>query len=261
MNNVVKPVCVEKPWAGGDTVQEYTHDAFGMVGMSIVTGNQTLFGSDLNHGQTIRIRVSRAKLVRGLSNDWFHADSLLVDISLSHNQFAEFITNPNRGDGIPCTINYAPEIGTPIKAMPSIDKIESKMDMMKAEIRSSAKDQMAKIQKAFDELSALVESGGGKKYIKEAMFSMKCHIENTPGNMAFVVNQAEETLDRAVSAAKIDVEAYCHHKAVQLGYASIAEAAKKGFPLLEMSASPKTLQLNNVIPTATTQGFLENNEK
>lgn len=238
MTEAVKPVCKDVPWSGGDTIQEYTHDAFGMIGMSITTGNQVLFGSDLNHGQTIHIRVARAKLNRGLSNDWFHADSVpFVDISLSHNQFAEFITNPNRGDGIPCTINYAPERGTAIKAMPAIDKIESKMDMMKKEIRSSAKDQMAKIEKAFAELSAAVENGGGKKAMKEALFAMKCHIENTPGNMAFVVEQSEKTLQTAVTAAKIEVEAYIGTAINKLGI----EAAK-----------------NLGLTEATTQGFLEN---
>ena len=240
MAEAVKPVCTEVPWTGGDTVNEYTHDAFGMVGMSITQGSQVLFGSDLNHGQTIHIRVARAKLKRGLSNDWFHADSVpFVDISLSHNQFAEFITNPNRGEGIPCTINYAPERGTPVKAMPAIEKIESKMDMMKKEIRSSAKDQMAKVQKAYEELAALVEGGGGKKAMKEALFSMKCHIENTPSNMSFVVEQAETTLAKAVTSAKIEVEAYIGSAINKLGL----EAAQK----LGLSES-------------TTQGFLENGQ-
>jgi len=156
---------------------------------------------------------------------------------LSHNQFAEFITNPNRGDGIPCTINYAPERGTKIMAMPQIERIESKMDMMKSEIRNSAKDQMAKVQKAFDELSALVEGGGGKKAMKEALFSMKCQIENTPGNMSFVVEQAEKTLAKAVTSAKVEVEAYIGNAINKLGI----EAAQ-----------------NLGLTKATTQGFLEN---
>jgi len=234
----VKPECKEVTWSGGDTVNEYSHDAFGMVGMSIVPGGSVMFGSDLNHGQQIRIRIARATMKRGLSSDWYSAESApFAEISLSHNQFAEFITNPNRGDGIPCTINYAPERGTKIMAMPQIERIESKMDMMKSEIRNSAKDQMAKVQKAFDELSALVEGGGGKKAMKEALFSMKCQIENTPGNMSFVVEQAEKTLAKAVTSAKVEVEAYIGNAINKLGI----EAAQ-----------------NLGLTKATTQGFLEN---
>ncbi len=176
---------------------------------------------------------------RGLSNDWFSAESIpFAEVSLSHNQFAELITNPNRGDGIPCTINYAPERGTKIKAMPAIERIESKMDMMKKEIRDSAKEQMIKITEAYEKLSALVESGGGgKKAMKEALFSMKCHIDNTPSNMAFVVEQAEKTLAKAVVSAKIEVEAHIGNAINKLGI----DAA------------------NNLgLTQHTTQGFLEN---
>ena len=42
MVEAVKPECKEVPWSGGDTVNEYTHDAFGMIGMSIATGGQTM---------------------------------------------------------------------------------------------------------------------------------------------------------------------------------------------------------------------------
>lgn len=241
MFKAVQPKCKEVPSFGGTKSKEYTHDAFGVIGMSVVTGEQTLFGSDLNHGQTIRIRISRAKLTRNLSTDSVSPDSSpFIEVSLSHNQFAEFITNPNRGVGIPCTINYAPEPDAKIKAMPGIKKIESKMDMMKEEVRNSAKEQMAKIEKSFNELSALVENGGGKKAMKEALFSMKCQIENTPSNMSFVVEQAEETLANAVTSAKIEVEAYIGNAINNLGI----EAAK-------------SIGLTN----STTQGFLENENK
>jgi len=70
----VKPECKEVTWSGGDTVNEYSHDAFGMVGMSIVPGGSVMFGSDLNHGQQIRIRIARATMKRGLSSDWYSAE-------------------------------------------------------------------------------------------------------------------------------------------------------------------------------------------
>lgn len=218
MSKAVKPECKEVPWHGDKVVKEYSHDAFGMVSMSVVHGNQTLFGSDLNHGQSIRIRIASASMRRGLSQDWFSADSVpFTEISLSHNQFAEFITNPNRGDGIPCTINRAPERGSRIKDMPAIDKIESKMDTMKGEVKNSALREMAQLKKAYEELAAAVEGGGGKKAMKEALFSMKCHIDNVPSNMAYVTEQAQETLAKAATDAKIEVEAYIGNAINKLG--------------------------------------------
>ena len=108
---------------GPDDVTELHHDAFGMIGVTIVTGgSDTLFGSDLKHGQTVRIRIKRARSQRNHSRDSFFAEDSLVEVTLSHTQFAEMITSPNRGDGIPCTINYAPERGTRCIPMPGINR-------------------------------------------------------------------------------------------------------------------------------------------
>lgn len=205
--------------AQGDCKTTSNHDAFGMIGMSIVTGGDgVLFGSDLNHSQQVRIRIARARLDRAHSSDHFHADSTMVEVTMSHTQFAEMITSPNRGDGVPCTINYAPERDASIKAMPGIIKAVTKAEILRGEIKSSAQVQLAKVNEQLAKIEKMLADGNlNKKALKEAVFNMKCHVENTPSNMEYILRQAEKTLEKAVSSAKIDVECYINSAINKLG--------------------------------------------
>lgn len=204
---------------GGTDSKQYSHDAFGMIGVSVVTHNDmTLFGSDLNHGQSMRITIKRAKLERSLSRDWIYANDLVAEITLSQHQFAEMITAPNRGDGVPCTINYAPVRGTKIEAMPGIRNIESKAEILRNEVKNSAKQELDRLRKELSALRAEIEKPSpSKKSLKEAMHSIDCVVGNIPSNLEFVVEQAEETLAKAVSSAKMEVEAYIGNAINKLG--------------------------------------------
>jgi hypothetical protein len=57
----------------------------------------------------------------------------------------------------------------------------------------------------------------GKKALNKALFSLKCHVENKPANMEYVVKQAEVALEKAVTSAKIDVKAYINTAINKIG--------------------------------------------
>lgn len=226
VREIKAPDAKESEHFGGDTATVYEHDAFGTIALSIQTGgHDALFGSDINHNQRVSIRISRANLTRSLSRDWIHSTNVpIVEINMSHSQFAEFITSQGRGEGTPCTLSYAPARGTKTEMMPGIEKIETKAETFRKEIRESAKKQMEKISESIEELGKMLESGNlSKKALKELQHNMKCVAENTPSNMAFVVSQAEEALEKAVTNAKIEVEAMIEHNVNRLGL----EAAKQ----------------------------------
>lgn len=217
---------VKESVSGGDT---YSHDAFGTVNLSVITGgNDALFGSDLKHGQRVRISVQRATLDRSLSNDWIHGSgrttSHLVTFEMSHTQFAQFITSNGNGGGTPVTLRYAPAPGTPTQEMPGIKAIETKADMFRREIQDSASKQLQFLQNEVTRLGAMLE--GGKMSVKDARDmhrNMTILMGNMPGNMAFVVNQAEKALETAQMAAKIEIEAYIDHAARRIGLDNIGQ--------------------------------------
>lgn len=198
----------------GDSHEVYEHPAYGVATLMIVTGQQTLFGSDLTHQQTVRIAVKRASHKRDLSNDWYHSKGLpVVEFELSHAQFAEFITSPGRGDGIPCTIRYID--GT---AIPGIEPVETKQQMLRREIEESARKRLGAIGSTIQELGELLDTGKLSGTALRAIHAeLVRHAQQLPGSIAFVVEQGEEALEKATAAAKIEIEALVTHHVNRLG--------------------------------------------
>ena len=198
-------------------------------------GSGVLFGSDINHGQCVTIRICRADLTRNLSNDWIHPNSTpIVEVQMSHAQFAEFITSNGQYAGTPCTIGYAPAVGTPTEMMPSIDRLETKAETFRREIKDSTRNQLNKMKADVDAMGAELEKGSiSKKTLKELHRNLQILMGNMPSNMAFTVEQAEEALEKAQTHAKIEIEAYITNAINKLGL----EAAKK-IGLVQEGATP-----------------------
>lgn len=216
---------------GGESVEILRHDAFGTITMTCPQWSgdgTTLFGSDLPHSQTVRISIHRAKLDRHLSRDWIHGDNQsIVEIEMSHAQFAKFITSQGNRNGTPVTLRQAPDRGTYSSMMPGIAKIETKHDTHRREIQRSAVESIGKVQAALADLQAMADAGKVSiKDFRAALHSAKCHIENLPGNLECTVKSAEEALAKATSDAKIEVEAYLSAAAQRIGLSRISDIAR-----------------------------------
>lgn len=208
----------------------YQHDAYGTITLTTVTGGAaTLFGSDLGHHQRVRLTVNRATLDRHLSQDWIHGRGKLLELEMSHAQFAQFITSNGNGSGTPVTLKYAPAPDAQIAEMPDIKKLETKHETFRREIQESSKQKIAAMREQIDKLGGMIESGkAGKKELRELQHTLKCLAENLPGSMAFVVESAETALEKATQDAKIEVEAYVDATARRLGLESISQLGQLG---------------------------------
>ena len=217
------PVATEGNMAG-DSSTRFDHPAFGKVVLSHPVGNVTLFGSDVAHHGSMCISVYRAHLDRHLNHDFIGQDGLVVQFELSAAQFAQFITSQGSGSGTPCTLSYGPEEGSRIADYPAIQKIESKMDMHRREVGGAATSQIAKIRESLEAVNGLMESASiPKKAMKEALFNLKCMVDNLPANMEYSVSSAEKALDSAVIAAKIEVESFVAITTQRLGITSLEQ--------------------------------------
>lgn len=214
-----------------DPHEVYEHPAYGVITLTNPHGGEAvLFGSDIGHNSRLCITIHRANLKRDLSNDWIHPNKTIVEIELSHAQFAEFITGVGNGSGTPCTIRYAPEPGTPVVSVPGIERVETKHQMFRREIHDSAKKTIETFEHEIARLEALIESGKTPKTeLRDIARNLRIRAQNAPSNISFVVEQAEEALEKATTAAKIEVEAFIGMKAKQLGLESIQQLAQLEF--------------------------------
>ena len=213
---------------GGD---RYNHPAFGLIGITnrSIGGNSgdgsVLFGSDLGHSHTICITIKLGELVRNYSSDWYFGGNTVVEVEMSNSQFAQFITTPNRSDGIPCTIRYRESVGH----VPGIAKIESKFATQRREIQNSATADASDAREALGKIQAMLDDNRlSKKELREALRSAISAVDNIPGNLAYTVEQAERALESATAAAKTEVESYIALTAQRLGLSQIADLAAIG---------------------------------
>lgn len=229
---VVMPTMREEEW-GGLTRQIFKHDAFGVVILTHTQngGDTTLFGSDIGHMNTVRVRVARAQKHRNLSCDQIYAEnSPLVEFEMSSAQWSEFVSSVGKGGGTPVTLRYCqPRDAERISEMPKIKSIESKHETFKREIKKVASERLQNAAKAIKRLENLIESGKlGKRELREIQQDLALQVNYLPGSLEFVVEQAEDALEKATSDAKIEVEAFVHSTAVRLGLQSIEQLGTMG---------------------------------
>ena len=221
--HAVQPTETENQSPMGGTY--FTHDAYGTIRLTNPQGgSSTLFGSDIGHDNRVRIEICRARLDRSHGRDWIFPRETVVDVEMSHAQFAQFITSSGKGDGTPCTLIVAPSPDTRVQAMPAIANIETKHATFKREIRDEAIKTVEFLEKQVDVLVSLVANGKPRiSELKDISRSLKVTLSNLPSNMEFVVSSAEEALERATSDAKIEVEAYIAATAQRIGLNHISQ--------------------------------------
>lgn len=210
--------------------QDYTvlnHPAFGVVRLSNPRGVRTLFGSDTEHNDFIQLEIAPATLKRGLNTDWIHgASQSIVSIAMSHAQFVSMIQSGGKGEGTPCTIEYAPNsMNRDVVRVPTIENIQSKTELIKDEIERDAKKALEMASLAVKKLSEQVETLKAKKSITKADINTLAPLAKVaqnkldclPSNLKFALTCAEETINKAVHDAQIEIEASVEHKLRQIG--------------------------------------------
>lgn len=203
------------------------HESYGMIGVvrGQSTNPQNLFGSSIQHRSTISIVIHSAEHVRDLSTDWYHAQRQLIEVEMSQAQFAEMITSPNIGDGVPCTIR---RIDGKLMEEPPF---ESKKDIFNREFQ----EQMQKIvdedtpymQEALEILNNKSSiTKGDRETIKSAISML---LQEVKSNLGFTYKQFQEQMDKTVQEAKAEVESFVETKVRSLG----VDALRAQMPVID----------------------------
>jgi hypothetical protein len=195
--------------------QTETHESYGIIGVSRVTGTtQSLFGSSITHNNTIRLRIKRARKNRELNKDWYFAGESLIEVEMSPTQFAEMITSLNVGDGVPCTLRYLNghnRISDP-------PEVKSRQ-IFEAEFIESIKEIESAIINDFAEVESILTKKGNitakekSTALNHSIRLMRILTDHIP----FIQKQFNRAMDKTVSEAKGEVEAFVMNKVTSLG--------------------------------------------
>lgn len=175
-----------------------THPSYGQIEAFRVTSTGTyLYGSDFTHHGFMMLRISRSENHRGLSHDYHHARDQVIEVALSEAQWATFVSTPNAGQGVPCTIQYEQGTGH----TPGLPEPVQRRAQFGGEMNQTLKDALGK-------LAALRERIEAGKAGKESLKMLDLAVQEIEANMPFVSESFDRHMEQTTEKAKIEVETY-----------------------------------------------------
>lgn len=213
MRPVEAPTVTQRPGPGNALEEVTTHPAFAQIGASRVSGHANLYDSDFQHNAYMVIRISRSELHRNLSNDWHFGREQIVEVALSEAQWATFVSAPNVGSGVPCTLAYLQGVEVPGLPAPA-----SRTDQFGREAKDTLRDALARIDAAI----AAIDTMGlpkGKAATLRDHFAMAR--QELVSNIPFVAGQFGEHMEKTVEKAKAEVHGYMTGALMRSGLAAL----------------------------------------
>lgn len=191
------------------------HPTYGMIGASRVSAQPGIycFGSRIRHQAFIEITIRRAEIERDLNRDWFHGDEELISVRLTESQWATFVSSPNMGYGVPCSLDHVMR-----ERCGPVPPPEDSVSQAKHEARKDAAELVADLQGLCDKLEKAVEEPK-KRELREILHSLKCAVGSFPSGHAFLYESFEEHVENVVTDAKASVEAHFTAIATRAGFA------------------------------------------
>lgn len=181
---------------------------------SVSPPGAALVGSDIRHQHVVVLTVSEMSRSRELHSTWWHEEKEIIKVAMSEAQFAAVITSFGDGSAKPATLwRHDGELIPQVRDDPGSKEIRQAV----AETESSAEDAVAHLAEKVAELNALIESGAGKRQIREAATGLTHHVNNLPQNLSFAATQLQRTVETVVTKARYDIEAIVESRARALG--------------------------------------------
>jgi len=197
--NIEDPVVRIEPGPSGDT-EVSTHPAYGQIGTSRVSGHANLYDSDFRHNAYMTITIRKSQLHRDLHRDWHFAHQEIIEVALSESQWATFVSSPNSGMGVPCTIQHMDG-----QIIPGLPDPSSRADQFSKEMADT-------LGKSIGTLKALLgqidEQGLPKKKADAIKRAIEHALMQINSNVPFVAKSFEEHTEAVVEAAKAEIHGY-----------------------------------------------------
>ncbi len=215
------------------------HPSYGLLQFSRMSGGLTnLFGSSIQHKDTIRLRINEGGVKRDLSTDWYCDDGRIIEVEMSYSQFAEAITSMNVGSGVPVTIRWVRGEGS-IEPCPFTNKKQQFEEEFKHRLdkaNETANQLILNVEKLFEEKKNLTKKD------KDEILSMLTKIyQSINGNSDFVYRMFNEQMDKTTTEAKGEIEAFMQNKINSIAQAALVEQREQ-FLSLE---NPVSIQIED----------------
>jgi hypothetical protein len=217
-----------------------SHPSYGIIGVSRVQGQASLFDSDVVHGHFIEITLKEATKHRsGFTHEFVSGHRQLMKINMSFAQFAQMITIQNVGDGTPCTIEY-------VKGDESeswVDKFGNRpappapkrfLDKFHGVGKERAQEILDSIERASAMMKNIFEGDVSptKKNLKVVVDAMASAHQDVKSNLPYLMECLDEEMEHKLANAVTEFESYVAGSLQEKGL----EVMRKGTMTLNVGA-------------------------
>ena len=201
-------------------VQEQ-HESYGQISLSRVSvggGGANLFGSSIKHGTVFSVTVYESSKRRKFNEDGAYVNKELICVDLSAAQLTEFMTSPNMGFGVPCTIRRFNGEGR--APCPEVSHRQLIDEELKEDLSELMESSVQLIERASEICSQKTIKKSEQAELISALERLRTEIEC---NLPFVQKQFNRSMDKVVKEAKSEIEVFFDSKVEQLGIQAIRD--------------------------------------
>lgn len=206
--------------------KEYTHPSYGLACFSRINGHSgTMFGSDVTSNEYIELRIEQnATMVHDnvCGRHFYASDKIrnnVVTLKMTNTQFADLITNMNRVDGVPCTIESIGGI--------KVEQVEE--NVAPNILDEHRKDFKVRLRKIADELrkhreqacKLLSKPSLTKRDREELMSVLNRYIIEVDSNLEFFAKQFYKSADKITQEAKTEIAAAIQGSIIRAGISAL----------------------------------------
>lgn len=199
----------------------YKHPSFGMLSFNRTHGGHSnLFGSSIQHNDTIHMVLREGVVTRGLNDDWYVGEDEILEVEMSQSQFAELITSMNVGTGTPCTIKY-------LRGKGRINEADfiNKRQQITNEFKESMNEHMSDAKEFYNEAKELFTTKksigkGDREMILKRLANVTQGMESSS---KFIFDQFQNQIDKTITEAKGEIEAFAQNKINAIAQQALVE--------------------------------------
>jgi hypothetical protein len=201
--------------------EHFDHESFGLLSFHRIhagTG-KALYGSALKHSEIIRMTVYRSQQTRDLHENRYYPKEVLLEVDMSPQQFAEVITTLNMGHGIPVTLYRL--LGKQLEECPHNDERAVFTEEFQKKINKVTQTAQKLMERADELLSQKTPLKACERdELKNLLNLIQTELHS---NMQFTSTMFQETVEKAVTSGKQEIEAFWRGIIEQLGVQKLAE--------------------------------------
>lgn len=221
----IKPTVTSEVKHGSGEVEVERHPAYAQIRISRVQGSNKLYGSALDrHEGYMTISIRHSERYHDLSRDWLYGHGEIIEVALSAAQFADLITTPNIGMGVPCTLQFHSSEPGPGN-VPGIDwETETEARKVVDGFKKRQTDFVKTLKAMVKRGKALLDKKSVNKGDRESLRDILDHVlREVESNRPFIIKQFQEAAEKVVSQGKAEVEAFVTQAVTRLGLTKLSE--------------------------------------